>query len=233
MPRRVLLVDDVSMFLEIQKGFLKMSIIQISCAKNGCEAFASVKSTRPDLVIMDLHMPEMNGAECCAAIKGTPDLSSIPVIMATAAGKKEDHELCRRAGCDALLTKPFERGLFLDTVRRFIPELDRREKRIPVTSKVRFQAFHVVMTGMVLDLSIRGLYVATEYDLEKGTEVALVFALPGDQGTQVQAKGKVCWKNSGGESRKKDYPPGFGMEFSAFGEGSLAALQRYLALRGG
>jgi CheY-like chemotaxis protein len=233
MPRQVLLVDDVSMFLEIQKGFLKMSIIQTSCARNGCEALASVKSTRPDLVIMDLHMPEMNGAECCAAIKGAPELSSIPVIMATAAGKKEDHELCRRAGCDELLTKPFERGLYLDTVRRYIPELDRREKRIPITAKVRFQAFHVVMTGIVLDLSIRGLYIATEYDLDEGTEVAIVFALPGDHVAQVQAKGKVCWKNSGTENRKKDYPPGFGMEFSAFGGGALAVLQRYLALRGG
>jgi hypothetical protein len=180
---------------------------------------------------MDLHMPEMNGADCCAAIKGTPELSSIPVIMATAAGKKEDHELCRRAGCDELLTKPFERGLYLDAVRRHIPELDRRERRISISAKVRFQAFHVVMTGMVLDLSIRGMFVATEYDLDEGTVVTLAFSLPGDQGALVQAKGKVCWKNCGAEKRKKDYPHGFGMEFSAFGDGSLAVLQRYLLLQ--
>ncbi|NMC75007.1 MAG: response regulator [Geobacteraceae bacterium] len=233
MPRRVLLVDDVAMFLEIQKGFLKMSIFQILCARDGAEALATVRSVRPDLVILDLHMPGMNGAECCAAIKGDPELSSIPVIMATAAGKQEDHELCRRAGCDGLLTKPFDRGLYLDTVRRYIPELDRREKRIPVSAKVRFQAFRVLMTGIVLDLSIRGLYVATEYDLDVGTEVSLVFALPFSPEAQVQAKGRVCWKNSGQERKKKEYPPGFGMEFSAFGEGSLALLQRFITLQGG
>ncbi|HOI14829.1 MAG TPA: response regulator [Geobacteraceae bacterium] len=233
MSRRVLLVDDVSMFLEIQKGFLKMSIIHILCARNGSEALATVKSVRPDLVIMDLHMPGMNGAECCAAIKSDPNLSSIPVIMATAAGKQEDHELCRRAGCDELLTKPFDRGLYLDAVRRHIPELDRREKRIPVSVKVRFQAFRVVMTGTVLDLSIRGLYLATDYDLDVGTDVTLVFALTNAPEAQVQAKGRVCWKNSGAERRKKEYPPGFGMEFSAFGEGSLAVLQRFIALQGG
>lgn len=185
MSRRVLLVDDVSMFLEIQKGFLKMSIIHILCARNGSEALATVKSVRPDLVIMDLHMPGMNGAECCAAIKSDPNLSSIPVIMATAAGKQEDHELCRRAGCDELLTKPFDRGLYLDAVRRHIPELDRREKRIPVSVKVRFQAFRVVMTGTVLDLSIRGLYLATDYDLDVGTDVTLVFALTNAPEAQV------------------------------------------------
>lgn len=227
------MVDDVSMFLEIQKDFLKMSILQVFCARDGREALTAVPSVRPDLVIMDLHMPGMNGAECCAALKGNPDFSSTPVIMATAAGKAEDHELCRKAGCDGLLTKPFERSLYLDTVRRYIPELDRREKRIAVSAKVRFQAFRVIMSGMVLDLSIRGLYVATDYDLDEGTEVTLAFSLPGDAGTLVQAKGKVCWKNSGIGKRKEDYPPGFGMEFSAFGEGSLAALRRYLALREG
>jgi CheY-like chemotaxis protein len=221
------------MFLEIQKGFLKMSIIQIMCARDGCEALAIVKREPPDLIVMDLHMPVMNGAECCAAIKGNPDLSSIPVIMATAAGKEEDHELCRRAGCDGLLTKPFDRALYLDMVRCYIPELDRREKRIPVSTKIRFQAFRVVMTGIVLDLSIRGAYVSTEYELDEGTEVTFAFSLPGDPGAVVQAKGRVCWKNNGAKRMKMDYPPGFGMEFSAFGEGSLAALQKYIALRGG
>lgn len=226
------MVDDAAMFLEIQKDFLKMSTLKVQCARDGEEALGLTKDLHPDLVIMDLHMPRMNGAECCAAIKANPVLRSIPVIMTTSAGKVEDHELCRSAGCDGLLTKPFERGYFLDMVRRYIPELDRREPRIPFTGKVRFQAFRVNMTGTVMDLSIRGIYAATEFKLEVGTEVILAFFLSGGEGDLFQANGVIRWINSEAERKKVDYPPGFGLEFSDVTGESLSILQRYLARRG-
>jgi CheY-like chemotaxis protein len=232
MPRTILLVDDAVMFLEIQKNFLKMSTLKVQCARDGVEALGLTRDARPDLVIMDLHMPRMNGAECCAAIKKDPDLRSTPVIMTTSAGKAEDHALCRSAGCDFLMTKPFERGLFLDMVRRFIPELDRREPRIPFSAKIRFHAFRVNMTGTVMDLSARGIYVATEFKLETGTEIVLAFSLSEREGDLFQAKGVVRWTNSGEERRKVDYPSGFGLEFTAVAGESLSILQRYLARRG-
>jgi len=204
MPKKVLLVDDAAMFLEIQKDFLKMSSISVLCAKDGLEALEKTRILRPDLLVMDLHMPRMTGAECCAAIKADPALSSIPVIMATSAGKDDDHEICRKAGCDGLLTKPFDRGLFLDAIRRFIPELDRRDARIPFTSAIRFQAFRVAMTGTILDLSARGIFVASEYDLDVGTEIVLTFALAEANGSLPHSgkrSGAVekfhCEKNQG------------------------------------
>ena len=232
MPKKVLLVDDAAMFLEIQKDFLKMSSISVLCAKDGHEALEKTRILHPDLLVMDLHMPRMSGAECCAAIKADPALSSIPVIMATSAGNDDDHELCRKSGCDELLTKPFERGLFLDTIRRFIPELDRREARIPFRSAIRFQAFRVTMTGTILDLSARGIFVATDYDLDVGTEVVLTFALSEANDLLMQAKGVVRWKNTPAERIKEEYPPGFGLEFTAIVGESLSAFQRFLAKKG-
>lgn len=232
MPKKVLLVDDAAMFLEIQKDFLKMSSISVLCAKDGLEALEKTRILHPDLLVMDLHMPRMTGAECCAAIKADSALSSIPVIMATSVGKDEDHELCRKAGCDGLLTKPFERGKFLDTIRSFIPELDRREARIPFTSAIRFQAFRVTMTGTVLDLSTRGIFVATEYNLDVGTEIVLTFALAEANGSLIQAKGVVRWKNSASRKIKEEYPTGFGLEFTALSGESLSVFQRFLARKG-
>ena len=232
MSRKILLVDDAVMFLEIQKDFLKMSTLKVQCARNGDEALGVTKAARPDLVIMDLHMPVMNGADCCAAIKADPELRSIPVIMATSAGKVEDHALCRNAGCDGLLTKPFERGFFLDMVRRYIPELDRRESRIPFNAKIRFQAFRVNMAGTVMDLSVRGIYVATDFRLDTGTEIVLAFSLSEREEDLFQAKGVVRWINSEEERRKADYPAGFGLEFTAVTGDSLSILQRYLTRRG-
>jgi CheY-like chemotaxis protein len=232
MSKKVLLVEDMLMFLEIQKGFLKPTTIHVQCAQDGIEALNLLELDIPDLVIMDLHMPKMDGAECCKAIKENPRFGSIPVVMTTSAGKTEDHEVCRRAGCDFLLTKPFERNLYLDTIRRYIPEVDRREKRIPVKAKVRFQAFHVSMTGTMLDLSIRGGFLATDFRLDEGVEVLLAVPLSEDGTTHFQAKGVVRWKNGETGKIKSDYPQGFGLEFTAFSPGSFAALQQYLLQRG-
>jgi uncharacterized protein (TIGR02266 family) len=229
MTKRILLVDDAPMFLEIQKDFLKMSTLKILCARDGMEAFSTVKAAMPNLVVMDLYMPKMNGAECCRQIKSDPKLCSIPVIMATSACKEEDHQLCRDAGCNELLIKPFDRSVFLTAVRRYIPELDRRDPRIPFEAKVKFQAFRVSMTGVIKDLSIRGIYVATEYNLDEGTEILLVFSLSEERREVFQAKGVVRWKNRAAHMVKTDYPPGFGVEFTGFQANSFAALQHFLS----
>jgi len=232
MSKKILLVDDAAMFLQIQKDFLKLSTLRLECARDGEEALVMVRALRPDLIVMDLHMPGMNGAECCAAIKADPELRSIPVIMATNSNKPDDHELCRRAGCDELLTKPFDRGTYLDAVRRHVPELDRRESRIPCNAKARFQAFRVSMTGTVLDIGVRGIYLATEYRLDVGTEIVLAFSLSEDGAEMVQAKGIVRWTNPDVQKRKRSYPQGVGVEFTAVTAESQSIVRRYLVRHG-
>lgn len=229
MPGNILIVDDVVMFLEIQKGFLKMSSLNILCARDGLEALGIAKENKLVLVVTDLHMPNMNGSDLCKSIKRDRELGEIPVVMTTSAGKNEDLETCRGAGCDALLTKPLERNSYLNTVRRFVPELDRREARYPFEAAVRFQAFRVNMTGTVLNLSRNGIYIATEYALETGTEITLVFPLDKEGNVLVQAKGSVRWRNYGEGSNKNNLPSGFGIEFVAFAGESKRNLDRYLA----
>ena len=122
---RILLVDDVRLFLELEKSYLNLTQAQVLTAANGQEALELVRSMRPDLVFLDLYMPVLDGAACCTAIKGDPELVAIPVVMVTTGGKPEEVELCRAAGCDGLLTKPIDRSAFLDTVSRFIPSFNR------------------------------------------------------------------------------------------------------------
>ena len=122
---RILLVDDVRLFLELEKSFLNLAQTEILTAANGEEALAIVRRERPDLVFLDLYMPVLDGAACCAAIKGDLELSATPIVMVTTGGKPEEVEQCRAAGCDGLLTKPIDRTAFLDTVSRFIPSYSR------------------------------------------------------------------------------------------------------------
>lgn len=166
MSKTILLVDDVQMFIEIQKEFLMGSPVRILTASNGHEALDVIKNRIiPDLVFMDLHMPKMDGAECCKAIKSDPLLPGMPVVMVTAMGKTEDAENAFAAGCDDFLTKPLDRDLFLEAARRFIPAIDRRHKRKPIQVNGVFSTNEESLTGMIYDISVGGAYIVSDYEI--------------------------------------------------------------------
>jgi uncharacterized protein (TIGR02266 family) len=211
---KILLVDDTKLFLELEKSFLKHSPVRVLTAVNGMEALEITRDERPDLIYMDLHMPQMDGALCCAVLKGDPALRSIPVIMVTSAGKEEDVRLCREAGCDDYLTKPVSRRDFLEKGRKFLDRIDRREVRIPCRTPVKFKAHNVHFSGVSADISSGGIFVATDFDIEPKTTVELAFELP-ETGCVLQGiKGQVAWLNSGKNVLKSSMPSGFGVEFT-------------------
>jgi len=225
---KVLLVDDVNMFLELQKMFLKLSSVHVITASNGYEAIEVARRERPALIFLDLHMPGMNGDECCIAIKADPELKSLPVVMITSEGKVADQSLCYNAGCDGFLTKPLDRVLYLETARKYLPAIDRRDTRVPCRTKVKFRAFGVTLSGEAMNMSANGIYVVADYEVEAGTVLELVFALPDETGAQIQTKGKVAWLNSAKGRLTQGLPSGFGVEFVAITEESRAALKHYV-----
>ena len=89
MPK-ILLVDDVKLLLEIQKGFLASSNLEIFTAGDGLEALDIARQERPDLIILDKYMPRMDGVTCCSTLKNDPYLKRIPVIIVSNADKPED-----------------------------------------------------------------------------------------------------------------------------------------------
>src|ERR1035441_3908591 len=106
---KILLVDDTKLFLKLEQEYLKHLAVTVLTAGNGIEALEIARSQLPDIIFLVLNMPEMDGIDCCAAIKTDPDLRSIPVIMVTTHGMEESIERCRNAGCDGFLTKPLDR----------------------------------------------------------------------------------------------------------------------------
>jgi len=219
------------MFLELQKTFLKLSSVHILTAKDGVEALNVIKKERPSLVFMDLHMPNMDGAECCALLKSDAEFKSLPVVMITSEGKGEDREICFRSGCDDFLTKPLDRVLFLETARKFLPAIDRRDSRIPCREKAKFRAFGVSLSGDILDISANGAYLAAEYEVEIGTVLEVVLSLPDEGRSMIQAKGRVAWLNGRKSRRNSKVPVGFGVEFIALTEESRKALQLFVESR--
>ncbi len=210
---KILLVDDTRLFLELEKNFLRMSTAHVLTAGNGEEALEIVRRERPDLVYMDLNMPKMDGATCCATLKADPALRSIPVIMVTSAGKEEDIRTCREAGCDDFLTKPINRRLFLEKGRKFLNGIDRRETRMPCSMPVKLRVHNLSLSGISADISRRGIYVASDYELEEKAALELSFTLPETGCALTGVKGMVAWRNDRSNRVKPSMPAGFGVEF--------------------
>jgi CheY-like chemotaxis protein len=228
MKPKILLVDDVAMFLDLQKMFLKLSSVRILTAGDGAEALEIASREHPSLIFMDLHMPKMDGAECCTRLKNDPALRHIPVVMITTDGRDEDRALCVNAGCDGFMTKPIDRVPYLEMARKFLPNVDRRETRFPFRTKVRFRAFGLTLSGETVDVSRNGVFVATGHEISAETNIDLVFSLREEDGAVVQCKGRIAWINSGQEMRKQSYPVGFGVELIAITEDSKRNLTRFI-----
>ncbi len=227
---KILLVDDTKLFLKLEQEYLKQSSVVVLTAANGRDALEIVKQNRPDLIFMDLNMPEMDGITCCAAIKGHPELRSIPVVLVTTEGMDESVERCRQAGCDGFLTKPIDRRLFLEIGRKFLPDINRREKRVPCRIKVLFRLNNGGnnMFGTCLDLCTRGMYIASSCDVKMDDKVEVSMLVSGNSDDLVEAWGRVSWVNGGVQRKKQKLPEGFGVEFLAITEESTGLIKRFL-----
>ena len=209
----ILLVDDNRLFLEMEKEFLQSCAVQIYTARTGREALDIVRMILPDLVFLDLHMPDMDGDTCCAVIKADPDLKNVPVVMVVNAAGGEDLERCRLAGCDSIVTKPVDRTAFLTAGHRFLPGLDRIELRVPCVTLVAFRIGETPFYGTSVNLSTNGMFIAFDGEVEVDDLVRLSFLLPGSCEEVIEAAGRVAWINRGTPLCKPSLPRGFGVAF--------------------
>jgi len=210
------------MFLEIQKEFLLNSSLNIITAKNGVEALHSIDRTRPDLICMDLEMPEMDGVDCCRTLKSRPESAGIPVVMITAKGDEDSLRRCRSAGCDDFLTKPLDRNLFLKTAARFVPDIDRREKRRSINLPGFFRWRGTTLPCLLCDLSIGGAFVATDSEGDADRMVMISFTLP--DGASIACQGKIIWQ----KRSHAGAPLGFGINFVLLPRSTKDALNSFL-----
>ncbi len=120
--KRILVVDDEPDFVETVEFFLSGSDYQVFVAKNGKEALEMVKTERPDLVVLDVMMPEMDGMEACERLKKDPTTNSIPIIMLTAKGRKEDVVDAIAAGANSYIVKPFNLSELVERIEKVLSD---------------------------------------------------------------------------------------------------------------
>jgi len=122
MGKVVLLVDDDEDNRELVKFVVSRSRLDLELviAVNGLDAIQYIKIKRPDLILMDMQMPVMDGYEAVTAIKGDPLYSAIPIVAFTAQARPEDIARTRSLGCVEHYTKPMDPEELLNTIQKYI-----------------------------------------------------------------------------------------------------------------
>ena len=118
--RRVLVVEDNPVNLELASAILEELECEVVVASTGVAALRMLASVRPDLILMDVQLPGMDGYEATRAIKAMPAGAAIPVVVVTAHAMARERVLAHEAGCSAFLTKPIDVQLFKETTRCFL-----------------------------------------------------------------------------------------------------------------
>jgi two-component system, OmpR family, alkaline phosphatase synthesis response regulator PhoP len=128
MAKRILVVDDEPRVLAMISKRLETHGYQVSTAVDGIEGLRKARAERPDLVILDLLLPDVSGFEVCTLLKGDADLRATPVLMLTARSQAADIAEGRRVGADAYITKPYESELLLEQVARLLAQADEKNR---------------------------------------------------------------------------------------------------------
>ena len=120
MTKTVMIVEDNELNMKLFHDLLAAHGYRTIQTRNGLEALELARTHRPDLILMDIQLPEVSGLEVTKWIKEDDDLRSIPIVAVTAFAMKGDEERIRSGGCEAYISKPISVLAFLDTVKRFI-----------------------------------------------------------------------------------------------------------------
>lgn len=109
MNKKVLLVDDSNTVLMMEKMILSKGPFDIVTARDGAEAVVKARSEQPDVILLDVVMPKLDGLAACAAIRQEPSTSHIPIVMVTTRAEEQNIETAFRNGCTDYVTKPINR----------------------------------------------------------------------------------------------------------------------------
>jgi two-component system cell cycle response regulator DivK len=115
-----MVVEDNELNMKLFHDLLEAHGYRIVQTKDGMEVLRLAREHKPDLILMDIQLPEVSGLEVTRWIKEDEELRAIPVIAVTAFAMKGDEEKMRKGGCEAYIAKPISVASFLETVERFI-----------------------------------------------------------------------------------------------------------------
>ncbi|HET99182.1 hypothetical protein LCGC14_0083890 [marine sediment metagenome] len=122
MAKTVMIVEDNELNMKLFRDLIEAHGYATVQTRSGLTAMGLAREHRPDLILMDIQLPEISGLDVTRDLKADPELSRIPVIAVTAFAMKGDEERIRQGGCEAYISKPISVTKFIDTIRSFLGE---------------------------------------------------------------------------------------------------------------
>jgi CheY-like chemotaxis protein len=119
-PKRILLVDDSEVILQLEHMMLQRDRYEIVMARDGGEGVAKAQELKPDLILMDVLMPGMDGFEAARRLRNDPDTSHVPIVMVTSRAEAESMETGYECGCSDYIIKPIDAAELLAKVKNLL-----------------------------------------------------------------------------------------------------------------
>ena len=116
----ILIVEDTSEQRDLVSMYLEMNGYHVEVANDGLEGLSEARKLKPDLILLDLGMPKMDGYQMIAELRSDEELKDIPIVVISAWTAATHRDRAKAAGADGFITKPFELGHILSTVRKYV-----------------------------------------------------------------------------------------------------------------
>ena len=123
MSKKVLIVEDNELNMKLFNDLLEAHGLTTIKTSSGLDAIDLTRQHSPDLIIMDIQLPQVSGLDIIKWLKSDPDLKHIPIIAITAFAMKGDEERIREGGCEGYISKPISVAKFIETVKNYLGEL--------------------------------------------------------------------------------------------------------------
>jgi CheY-like chemotaxis protein len=199
--RRILIVDDQPSMRGVLQVALEEAGADVWAAGDGPSALVILESALPDLILLDLVMPRMDGWEVLKRLKASPRTAKLPVVLETSVQDYASFASARREGVAAFLSKPFRLGELVETCRRILDGARPLQGKLEAETaapqvQLRDDAGNLIGVGRLLDLAPSGAQVDLDRPLAPAQTVALI--LP-EGGATRDLRGEVRWVRKVGE----------------------------------
>jgi CheY-like chemotaxis protein len=225
--KKILLVDDNETFLiNISIILHRMGFKKVIPAYNGVEALKLIRVLMPDVILLDIAMPQMDGTTVLRHIKGDDYTSNIPVIMVTTTLDRKSYEECKKLGCSGYLKKPvkiMEMYNILNNCISYPINKKRKFLRTLFKKKVIINCKSLREEQYAENLSQRGIFVRKRNPFSVGTEVGIALPLQGEE--TINLNGKILYVKKGDVS---EIPLGMAIEFKDLTSNDSEILRKYI-----
>jgi DNA-binding response OmpR family regulator len=223
---KMLSIDNKTLTTDLDRaGYRKMGVL-VRAAASFDEAEKLLKADKIDLVVINMDFKSINAVQICKHLKSSAAYATMPVVLTSVQTAAKVRNSALGAGADLFVEQPLPRQYFIEKLKQLLEHSTRTTHRVAVESQVTFTIAGKTASCKVGDLSVSGILLATELELDSGVAVQLEFELPAIK-KAIRVDGEVV-RTIKQSQKHPDRPTGIGIRFTTFHDESQKRLEQYL-----